>query len=247
MTMRKMRIAALACFCVLGVMVPNGGADDWDKKTVFTFNAPVEIPGQVLSPGTYVFKLLNTQADRHVVQVFDKDETHLYGTFLTIPDYRMKPPSKPLVLFEERAAGSPQAIKAWFYPGDNFGNEFVYPKTRAVELANRNQQNVPSMPNNLKSNTTTAPPAQNSSQVSQMKEAPLKAEKPSGEEVEVSEVYLVAVPETAGEPAEASSASSANAPKELPKTASSLPLFGLIGLLSLAAGFALRVRSGRLD
>jgi hypothetical protein len=239
------QLMALACFCLLGAMVPSAGADEWDKKTVFTFSAPVEIPGQALSPGTYVFKLLNTQADRHVVQVFDKDETHLYGTFLTIPDYRMKPPSKPLVLFEERPAGAPQAIKAWFYPGDNFGNEFVYPKTRAVELANRNQQNVPSMPNNLKSNTTTAPRAQNSSQVSEMKAAPLKAEKPSGEEVEVTEVFLVAIPETAETPTETASAHP-NAQKQLPKTASQLPLLGVIGLSLLAAGCALRVRSARV-
>ena len=34
--------------------------DEWDKKTIFTFNAPVEVPGKVLTPGSYVFKLLNT-------------------------------------------------------------------------------------------------------------------------------------------------------------------------------------------
>ena len=109
--------------------------DEWDKKTIFTFNAPVEVPGKVLTPGSYVFKLLDTQADRHIVQVFDKDQNHLIGTFLTIPDYRMKPPDKPLLTFEERAAGAPEAIKSWFYPGDNYGNEFVYPKARATQLA----------------------------------------------------------------------------------------------------------------
>jgi hypothetical protein len=153
--MTRVKFAAIACLCV-AFIPPTLKADEWDKKTVFTFNAPVEVPGQVLLPGSYVFKLLNTQSDRHIVQVFDKNQTRLYGIFLTIPDYVMTPPSKPLITLEERPAGSPEAIKAWFYPGDNFGNEFVYPKKRAVELAKNSKQNVPSMPSQLESNTKAA-------------------------------------------------------------------------------------------
>jgi len=83
-------------------------ADEWDQKTVFTFSGPVEIPGQVLSAGTYVFKLADSQSDRNIVEVFNKDENHLYGIFLTIPDYRMKPAGKPIITFDERVAGSPE-------------------------------------------------------------------------------------------------------------------------------------------
>src|SRR6202161_4796293 len=129
------RIAALLCLCGFATIMTNMRADTWDKKTVFTFSAPVEIPGQVVPAGTYVFKLLNSSSTRNVAQVFNKDEHHLIGTFITIPDYEMKTPDKPLIRFEERPAGTPEAIKSWFYPGDNYGNEFVYPKARAVELA----------------------------------------------------------------------------------------------------------------
>ncbi len=102
--------------------------DEWDQKTIFTFNGPVEIPGQVLSAGTYVFKLADSSSDRNVVQVLGKDEKHLYGTFLSIPDQRLRPAGKPIITFDERAAGSPEAVRAWFYPGDDFGHQFVYPK-----------------------------------------------------------------------------------------------------------------------
>ncbi|HEY3940211.1 MAG TPA: LPXTG cell wall anchor domain-containing protein [Bryobacteraceae bacterium] len=249
--MTTMKFAAVVCFCV-AFLPPSLRADEWDKKTIFTFNAPVEVPGQVLLPGSYVFKLLNTQSDRHIVQVFNKDQTHLYGTFLTIPDYRMTPPSKPLITFEERPAGSPEAIKAWFYPGDNFGNEFVYPKNRAVEMAKSSQQNVPSMPSALSSNTKTATESQNGQQVTEMKQADLKAEEPSGQEVEVAKVFVVAVP-VPGTPEQEIPASAETplvaladeGPPELPKTASSGPLIGLIGVLSLAAGLALGRRSRR--
>ena len=129
--MKALNLTVLISLCIAAIPL-TVKADEWDKKTIFTFNAPVEVPGRVLTPGSYVFKLLDTAADRHVVQVFNKDENHLIGTFLTIPDYRMKPADKPLITFDERAAGAPEAIKAWYYPGENYGNEFVYPKTKAV-------------------------------------------------------------------------------------------------------------------
>jgi hypothetical protein len=241
------RITALFCLCGFATIMTKMRADTWDKKTVFTFSAPVEIPGQVLPAGTYVFKLLNSSSTRNVVQVFNKDENHLIGTFITIPDYEMKFPDKPLIRFEERPAGTPEAIKSWFYPGDNYGNEFVYPKARAVELANQSRQNVPSMPSELALNTKQATAQQNDQQAQQMKDAPLKAEKPSGDEVEVAAVFViaeaavavtavpVAVPVAALVPRDT--------PTELPATASPLPAIGLTGLLSLATGIALRERS----
>ena len=112
-------------------LAQRAAADLHDKKTVVTFSAPVEIPGKVLTPGTYVFKLLDPSSERKIVEVYDKDEKKLYATILAVPDYRLKPSDKPLIRFEERPSNTPEAIKAWFYPGDNYGVEFVYPHERA--------------------------------------------------------------------------------------------------------------------
>src|SRR5262249_32772859 len=103
----------------------NAHAGILDQKTVFTFNQPVQIPGMVLPAGTYVFQRVEG-FDPNVVQIWSADETHLYTTTLTIPDYRREPETSAAVTFEERPAGSPKAIKEWFYPGDNNGHEFVY-------------------------------------------------------------------------------------------------------------------------
>ena len=130
-------------------IVPAVKADDWNQKTVFTFSGPVAIPGQVLPGGTYVFKLMNSSSNRHIVQVFNQEEDHVYGTFLAIPDYRMQPTSETLIKFHERPAGEPQAIKAWFYPGRTYGHELVYPKNKAAELARLNDTPVPAMPTEL--------------------------------------------------------------------------------------------------
>jgi hypothetical protein len=174
----------------LGGMISPATADESDQKTTFSFSGPVEIPGQVLQAGTYVFKLADSGADRDIVQVFSKDETHLYGIFLAIPDERLQPAGKPIITFEEAPAGSPEAVKAWFYPGDKYGHEFVYPKTRAVGLTKANNTPVPSMPAELAANTTKPTATLKEAHIVAMRQAHLKAQKPTGEEVEIAEVFV---------------------------------------------------------
>src|SRR5271168_5038311 len=137
-------VAALSF--VGAVSAPGARADQWNKKTVMTFNQPVEIPGQILPAGTYTFKLLESPSDRHIVQVFNADGTQLIATILTINDYRLQPTGRTVVKFAEQPGDAPDALKAWFYPGDNFGQEFVYPKPRAVELALALKEPVPALP-----------------------------------------------------------------------------------------------------
>ena len=222
----KANLLLLAGTAVLGSLMPAAKADDWDQKTTFTFSGPVEIPGQVLPAGTYVFKLANSSSDRNIVQVFNRDQNHLYGTFLAIPDYRLKPAARPIITFEERAAGSPEAVKAWFYPGQNYGHDFVYPKPKAVALAKANNVPVPSMPAELAPNTTMPATTMQEPHVVAMQSTPLKAQKPTEQEVEIAEVFAAqAAPDSLA---------------QLPATASNLPLIGILGVLSLALAFGLR-------
>ncbi len=233
--MRK--ISVLACLVLLGtIFLPSAKASEWDQKTYFTFSGPVEIPGRVLPAGTYTFTLMDSLSDRDIVQVWQgKDQSKLLATILAIPDERMKPTSKPVITFEERASGSPPAVQAWFYPGRLIGEEFVYPKKRAMELAKRTNQPVLSMPNEQEANISK--PAQTAE--AELKKAPVKAAKPSGEEVEMAEVVVTPSPAELAPPAPVQTAQAAR-PKRLPKTASQLPLIGLIGLVSLCAAGVLR-------
>ena len=232
--MNNVKIIAIVGVELLGVLVPTARADEWNQKTIFTFSGPVEIPGQVLSAGTYVFKLAGSESDRNIVQVFNKNQNHLYGTFLTIPDYRLKPATKSIITFDERPSGSPEAVRAWFYPGENYGHDFVYPKTKAVVLAKANNQPVASMPDEQAANTTKPAKTMQEPHVVAMKQAPIKAQKPTGEEVEIAEVFLVPPIE------------SVPAPQRLPTTASSLALIGIIGLLSVAVAVSLRFVFGTI-
>jgi hypothetical protein len=168
--------------------MPSASASEWNKKTIVTFSAPVEIPGKALPAGTYVFKLLDATANRNIVQVYDKNQQHLIATVLAVPDYRRQPTGKPLVEFEERPTGTPEAIEAWFYPGDNYGQMFVYPHARAMELARRTHQNVLSMRDEMETNTHTSATSASDSGIRQLQQTDVTAVSPTGQEVGVDSV-----------------------------------------------------------
>jgi hypothetical protein len=223
------RLRASVAFCIVALAMAIGysaKADTLNKLTHVTFNQAVELPGNViLQPGTYAFTVLNYPGgNRHIVQVFNQEKDHLYATILAIPNYRGKVTDKTVITFSETAAGAPNAIKEWFYPGHAYGEEFVYPKNRAVELAKISNEPVPAM-------AVEAQPT-----VKELEAVPLKAEEPSGKEVEVAEVFDVTPPTTA----------QLTQPL-LPKTASTLPLIGLAGLLLLSTGTVLWAFSKRVS
>lgn len=247
--MKALRIVATAVFCIAligAIVTPNAKADTWDKKTVVTFSGPVEIPGvhlkgfSVLPAGTYVFKILDSQANRHIVQIFSEDEKTVYATVLAIPNYRLKATDKTVITFRERPAGQPEALRAWFYPGRKSGEEFVYPKAKAVELAKETQQVVLFTPAVIEQEVAEPIQSATEPRVVELKQAPVRAIRPTGEEVELAQV--VTPP-----PAEETPVLIAqNRPEALPDTGSPLPLVGLFGLLALGGATVLRFAQKRI-
>jgi len=242
--------AATTMFCLAlsGTMfVASARADEWNRKTTITFSAPVEIPGVhlagwgVLPAGTYVFKIFDSQSDRHIVQIFNQDETVAYATILAIPNYRLRATDKTVMTFRERPVGQPEALRAWFYPGRNWGEEFVYPKAKAIELAKETNTIVLYTPAEIVPEVAVAVKSPDEPVVLQLKQAPVMAIKPTGEEVAVAEV-VTAPPAQA----EVAAAPLPELPATLPKTASPMPLIGLVGLLSLGGAFAVRAVASRL-
>jgi len=226
------RLAILFCCAALFLAVA-ATAGQWDKKTTVTFTRPVELPGIVLEPGTYVFKLLIADEYRYVVGVFNADESHMYRAILAIPDYRITPTGSTVLRFEERPAGMPEALRAWFYPGDNFGRAFVYPKKKAAQIAA--VEKIPVL-------TAAVTPEEKPEEM--MKE-PVVEVTPEAKEVELPPSALRTPPpvianlEPAVEPAPPAPV------KELPKTASPLPAFILVGIGSLGMGLFFRALSKR--
>jgi hypothetical protein len=91
---------------------------------VLTTNEPIQVRDRLLQPGQYVFKLLDSSSDRHVVQIFNDDQSRIIDTVLAIPRYRTEPTGKSRFTFWETPPGTAKALRTWFYPGDNMGQEF---------------------------------------------------------------------------------------------------------------------------
>jgi len=132
--------AALVVCCFIFALVLVAPAivhsDEWNLKTRFTVNHPFEVPGLVLQPDTrYVVRLYDSPAERHVVQLFNDDETKLLTTFMAVSDQRTEPADNTVFTFIETEPGYPLPIKEWFYPGHINGLEFIYPKEQAMEIA----------------------------------------------------------------------------------------------------------------
>ena len=125
MRVRESVLAIFAASCVSVALPRTAAADEWNKETVLTFSRNVEIPGKVLPAGKYLFRLADTQTNRHVVQVFDEAGRTL-ATVLTIPATRPTPTDDTRIMFEEQSAGASFPIKKWFYPGERGGEEFIY-------------------------------------------------------------------------------------------------------------------------
>jgi hypothetical protein len=246
-------VLRLACSVVLlaGVTSAPAAAQPIDKRTVFTFSAPVAMPGVTLPAGQYVFRLANPDSGRNVVQVVSPDGTKPYGMFFSMRAERFEPASAPEVRFMETAAGMPAAIKTWWYPGERSGYEFVYPKEQARRLAQGASQPV------LTTQTETTTTEQTNT-------ADLTRVSSKGEETNVQADATPAPSTPAGTSQQGEIASAAtsmanatiparievnpvatsrppaqSARVSLPQTASMRPIAAFVGTIALFAGIAL--------
>lgn len=216
-------------------------ADETNKRIEFQFSGPVQIPGHVLAPGKYVFEIMDGPVDRNTVEVFKNSEgkESLVAILFAIPDYISTPPDKPTIHFEERNSGSPEAIDSWFYPGDNTGWEFVYPKGQnLVADANTPPDSAPvaaaaapSMP--------SAPPVQVAQQ-----EDPI-SDVVAAEDEQVEEPIVVAQNEAPAQPPVMGTEVQTGSAQVLPQTAGNSGLGLMTGFAMLGGGLAAMVASRR--
>jgi hypothetical protein len=202
---------------------PVSADDSW--RSPLTLGEPTEIPGTVLPAGKYMVKVIDTKQPRKVVQFLNADETKVVATVIAIPNYRVQTTGEGQFTYFQRAEGLPQALKSWFYPANNFGVEFVYPKAEAVKIAEARHEEVyaaESAKPEAREEVITITP--------QLKEVPVRELAPAEEPK-----TLVAENAPKHE----------KAPRHLPKTASDLPLLPLAGLAAIGAAAVLRIFARR--
>jgi len=263
--------AAAMCLGAL-TFAPNAMADQWNKRTIITVGEPIQVPGKVLQPGKYVMRLMDSPSNRHIVQIFNADETQLQTTVLAIPNYRLQPTGKTEFQWWETAAGQPRAMRAWFYPGDNFGQEFAYPKNEAVTIAANTNQNVPTTYAQTEAELSTARVGTvdragtemeldretysradnnnnntNNNANTQVAEnrTTQRGQQDMAAQRETQRTEMAQNRTTPAGDMNADMDRTAGRARTLPRTSSAMPLFGMAGFLALGAGMALRAISNR--
>ena len=235
-------------FAVLLTLAGLAFAQDPTRKTEIRVNEAVMVygvPQVTLQPGKYVFKVVEHDHSRNIVQVFDS-KNKLLTTVLAINNYRLKPTNKTSLRFWETPKGNPPALRAWFAPGDEWGQEFVYPKGLATTLARDTGGPVLTARATTQAELSTAPVTEvlKSGEEKPLEEACVTAPPAQAAPVEVAQVTRPATPAPANAvtaqvqaPATAAKAPSTDL---LPPTGSPVFAIGLGGLLMAAFGFALR-------
>jgi hypothetical protein len=245
--------AFAATLGLASLMIPGAAmADQWNKKTYITIGEPIQVPGKVLQPGRYVMKLMDSPSNRHVVQIYNDREDQLQTTVLAIPNYRLQPTGKTEFQWWETPAGQPKALRAWFYPGDNFGQEFAYPKSEALAIATATNQNVPTTYAEKESELATARVGTVDKAGTEMELDRQTYSQPAKTEPQVAQATPQAAPEPAPQqteiaqntatptPAPATPTDEGTRSRSLPRTASPIPLASLAGFLALGASVAAR-------
>lgn len=222
---------SVACVTML-LAAAASAQSNFNRTTYLTFSTPVELPGVTLPAGTYTFRLSDSTSDRHVVQVLDKDSEKLHTTIMALPAKRLHVNDDTVVTFHELPAEATPAVRYWYYPGDDTGQEFAYPKDQALRLASASGEPVLAIDAEEPSMTA---------QVTRVE--PDAADQPSAD---------AAAQEGARQPATDASAEADTRDQDdaqatgtagtrrLPQTASSLPLAGLLGLLALGGALVAR-------
>jgi hypothetical protein len=204
-------------------------AGEWDKKTVLTVNQPIQISDTYLEPGSYVLMLDRSPSDRHIVRIYNDKQNHLINTILAIPAYRVRPTGNTQFTFWETPPNTARALRDWYWPGDNFGQEFPYPK-HLKELAVATPAPAPPAPPQEPAPAPTPQAEQKVEEHAEVAQATPPPPPPTPPTEEAAPAPPSPQPETPQQP------------QELPKTATPYPFVGLSGLLSLGIYGLLRAR-----
>lgn len=249
----SLRMGALAVLA-LAALSPLMKADEYDRKTIISLSQPLEVPGAVLQPGTYVMKLFTSSSNRHIVQFMNERQNKQLALTFAIAAERVRPAEKTLLTMYEGGQGSPQALRTWYYPGDTVGQEFLYPHKQAVSISERDHVKVPEIESTEKTSVTEtaaavtpAEPIQATAPETRDEPVLIARAEPAPEPAPVPEPQAPAAPAAQSqaqadrtEPVAPAPADTTTSSDSLPQTAGYGPLAGLIGGVSFILAFGMR-------
>lgn len=243
-----MKLLVVAIALLIGI--PAAFAQTPEVSTL-PVTEPLDVGGTILQPGTYLIRVLPKFENRDQIQITSMDGQKVFATVLTIP-HPLEPgedvPSTTFVYFPA-GEGSPRALRTWFAPhpdASGGGHDIVYEEARAKQLARLANAKVVSY--------------RGQTEVAQLNTTPLEVVTPEAniETYTYTPPAVTTTTTTVTTPTETPSASlntsttttetetgsmasaSEKHSMQMPATASDVPLFALLGLLSIGGAVALR-------
>ncbi len=199
------------------------GTAEFNETGYFTVTEPLDVGSTTLQPGEYQISVIPGRWDRNMLQVWNADRTELFTTLLSVP-HQEGPEGLQVTegryVYYPASATHNKALRTWFdaTTPTSGGHDIVYPKSRALELASLAKEPVVAVPDEVKeADLETAP---------LVVVTPDKKVKP----------YETTIPE---EPP-------VKVAEKLPQTASNVPLYAGLGLLSLLGALGLGVIARRV-
>lgn len=226
-------LAVGVCVALLGFMFsPEAVAQDDREKSYFTVTEPLDVGGTILQPGEYTIKAVPLQANRNMLQVWSADAKTLHATVLSIPHTESPAAEKfreGRFIYYPASAGSVKALRTWF-AGDTpttGGHDIVYSRERSLELAALAKEPVPAVEEPLVEAKYETLPL--------VWATPERQFRP----------YVAGTrPPVVRDPFPVQQATYQQ--RRLPQTASSVPLYAGLGLLSILGALALGVIARRV-
>jgi hypothetical protein len=248
-------VSKLVAFLTLAVLTLSIGgraeAQPADYRTIFTFSAPVTLPGVTLPAGKYIFRLADPDSGRKVINVLSGDGKRSLAMLHTIPNQAVKPPKDAEIRFMETSAQVPPPVKTWWYAGKSIGYEFIYPRQQALQLAKATSEPILTTTQETtdfeKAELARVTGAEASSTAVTVQDNPPPAEAIGRAQQADAEAQAAAASAsasaTAAQDVRADERARSTARTELPRTASSTSGVLLFGALAMALGLSLSLWS----
>jgi hypothetical protein len=105
------------------------------NETVMNVNVktPVAVPGRILAPGKYLFRLVDTSSLPNEVQITKADGTPVVG-FITVFDSIREHHGATAIKTSKPDRAGVVRITSWYFPGQRYGYRFVYSKSQEQKL-----------------------------------------------------------------------------------------------------------------
>ena len=143
--MKRFIVASFLLFISVAFIYSSQAVAQQESVMDFHLDKATAVPGRVLLPGDYRFRLLDSVTYPNVVEIISKADDRPLGLFPIYEAQRSDRGENEVMISSPDAAGL-QRIDQWYFPGELDGYRFVYSQKdlRKIDAVAARMQLTPS-------------------------------------------------------------------------------------------------------